>query len=104
MIPRPKGVSKRDLLVGILGVTAVTLDKHPALDIASKACEPIFALPEGAMIPKNWYPVIDIAHARAAIAYAGRALKLGALTQEEHDWVCEKARRAIMQGDAPDAA
>jgi len=91
---RPKDVSKRDLLVGVLACTAVELKMHPALDIAAKACEPLFAdYPPDA---NRWYPVITLEHARAAIAYAGRAFKFGAFTQEEYDFVCDKARKAII--------
>jgi hypothetical protein len=94
--PRPPGVTKRGLLVGVLAASAAAAGIHPALDIAAKACEPLF----GDFVPdmRRWYPIIDPAHARAAISYAGRAFKLGALTKEEYDWVCDKARRAIIHG------
>jgi hypothetical protein len=96
MTPRPAGVTKRDLLVGVLAASAVTVGIHPALDIAAKACEPLFEdyLPD----MRRWYPIITPTHARAAIAYAGRGYRLGALTQEEYDWVCTKARMAIIHG------
>ena len=93
---RPEGVTKRDLLVGILAGGAVAAGIHPALDTAAKACEPLFEdyLPD----MRRWYPIITPTHARAAIAYAGRAHQLGALTKEEYDWVCTKARMAIIHG------
>jgi hypothetical protein len=94
-VPRPPGVTKRDLLVGILAASAVTAGIHPALDTAAKACEPLFE--DYTPDPRRWYPIITPTHARAAIAYAGRAYKLGAITREEHDWVCTKARMAIMK-------
>ena len=95
MAGRPQGVTKRDLLVGILACTAVELKLHPALDIAAKACKPLFE--DYAPDPSRWYPIIDSKHAQAAIQYAGRALKLGAISKDEHDWVCEKARMAILR-------
>jgi len=93
---RPEGLSKRDLLVGVLAGGAVSADIHPALDIAATACEPLFEdyIPD----MRRWYPIIDPAHARAAIAYAGRAFHHGALTPEEYDWICDKARKAIIHG------
>ena len=45
---------------------------------------------------RRWYPIITPTHARAAIAYAGRAFKCGALTPDEYDWIVEKARKAII--------
>ncbi len=91
----PPGVSKRDLLVGVLACTAAQLKLHRALDIAAEACSPLFE--DYTPDPKRWYPVIDANHAQAAIKYVGRALRFGAINQEEHDWVCEKARMAILK-------
>ena len=93
---RPEGLSKRDLLVGVLAGSAVAADIHPALDIAATACEPLFEdyVPD----MRRWYPIITPTHARAAIAYAGRAFKCGALTPDEYDWIVEKARKAIIHG------
>ena len=93
---RPPGVTKRDLLVGILAGGAVAAGLHPSLDIAAKACAPLFE--EYAPDMRRWYPIITPTHARAAIAFAGRAHRSGALTQEEYDWICTKARMAIIQG------
>lgn len=99
---RPNGLTKRDLLVGVLAGAAVVADIHPALDTAAKACEPLF----GDYVPdmRRWYPVIDSAHARAAIAYAGRAFKSGALTTDEYEWICEKCRKAILYERVPNPA
>ena len=93
---RPEGVTKRDLLVGILAGGAVAAGIHPALDTAAKACAPLFEdyVPD----MRRWYPIITPTHARAAIAFAGRSHRLGSLTQEEYDWVCTKARMAILHG------
>ena len=93
---RPKGVTKRDLLVGVLVGGAIAAGLHPSLDIAAKACEPLFE--DYAPDMRRWYPIITPTHAKAAIAYAGRAFRSGALTQEEYDWVCTKARMAIIHG------
>ena len=92
---RPPGVTKRDLLVGVLVGGAIAAGLHPSLDIAARACEPLFEdyVPD----MRRWYPIITSTHARAAIAYAGRAFRSGALTQEEYDWVCSKARMAILR-------
>ncbi len=91
---RPAGLTKRDLLVGVLAGGAVAAGIHPALDIAADACLPLFEdyVPD----MRRWYPVITPTHARAAIAYAGRAFKYGALTPDEYDWIVEKARKAII--------
>jgi hypothetical protein len=79
----------------VLAATAVQLHLAAPLDVAAKACEPLFgAVP----VPEHWFPVIDPAHARAAIAYATRAVAHGQLTQDEADFVCTKARRVIMRG------
>ena len=93
---RPTGLTKRDLLVGVLAGGAVAAGIHPALDIAADACLPLFEdyVPD----MRRWYPVITPVHARAAIAYAGRAFRCNALTPEEYAWVCEKARKAIIHG------
>lgn len=93
---RPQGVTKRELLVGILAGGAVAAGLHPSLDIAAKACAPLFE--EYAPDMRRWYPIITPTHARAAIAFAGRAHRSGALTQEEYDWICTKARKAILHG------
>jgi hypothetical protein len=95
MDSRPEGVTKRDLLVGILVGAAVAVGHHPALDIAATACEPLFEDYPPNM--QRWYPIITPAHAQAAIAYAGRTYRAGALTQEEYDWICTKARMAILK-------
>ena len=91
---RPAALMKRDLLVGVLAGGAVAVGIHPALDIAAEACLPLFEdyVPD----MRRWYPIITPTHARAAIAYAGRAFKYGALTPDEYDWICEKARMAII--------
>lgn len=95
-LTRPPNLSKRDLLVGLLVATLVDSKVPCALDIAAKACEPLF----GDYLPdmRRWYPVLDSSHAKAAIAYAGRALRYGALTQDEYDWICDKTRKAILSG------
>lgn len=92
---RPPNLSRRDLLVGVLAGAAVAAGIHPALDIAAKACEPLFEdyVPD----MKRWFPVISKEHARAAIAYAGRAFKYGALEPDEYDWIVEKARMVIIR-------
>ena len=99
---RPDGLSKRDLLVGILAGSAVASGIHPALEIAATACEPLFEdyVPD----MRRWYPIITPTHARAAITYAGRAFRCGALTPAEYDWVCEKARMAIIHNGSPSQA
>ena len=94
---RPQGVTKRDLLVGVLAGAAVASGFHPALDIAAKACKPLFD--DYAPDMRRWFPIIDSSHARAAIAYAGRTFRLGALTKDEYDWICTKARMAILYHD-----
>jgi hypothetical protein len=104
MMERPPGFQRRDLLVGVLVASAIKLDLHPALDIASKACAPLFE--DYPPDPKRWYPNITPAHARAAIAYAGRARGHGAITAEEYEWVTQMARKAILHdsstvADAP---
>ncbi len=99
MQARPTHLSKRDILVGLLTVTAVKL-KLP-LHIAAEACEPLFEQP--ALVARNWYPIIDPAHAQAANTYAGRALRREAITREEYDWVCAVARRAILKPARPES-
>ncbi len=94
-LPRPEGWTRRDLLCGVLAVTAAELHMPTPLDVATDACAPLFA---DVLPGRNWFPVIAPAHARAAIAYAGRALKHGHITQPEYDFVCEKARRVIVRG------
>ena len=74
---RPQAVTKRDLLVGVLACTAVQLKMPAALDVAAEACSPLFE--DYAPDPKRWYPIIDVPHAQAAIKYAGRALRFGAI-------------------------
>ena len=88
-----EGIEYRDILVGVLAGGAVAAGLHPALDIAAKACEPLFA--EYPPDDRTWYPRISPTHARAAIAYASRAFQTVALTREEFDWVCVKANMAI---------
>lgn len=99
MIPvsqqRPQTFTPADMLAGILAVTAVQLQRPAALDLAAKACEALFG---DYPAPANWHPKIDPEHAQAAITYAGRALKLGAVTKPEYDFVCDKSRRALILG------
>jgi len=97
MMDRPPGFQKRDLLVGVLVGGAIKLNLHPALDIASKACAPLFD--DYPPDTRLWYPVITSAHAQAAIAYAGRVRDADAITVEEYEWVCDMARKAIMRGN-----
>lgn len=94
-LPRPEGCCRRDILCGVLAVTAAELHMPTPMDVATDACAPLFAdvLPD-----RHWFPMIDPAHARAAIAYAGRAFKRGHITQPELDFVCEKARRVLVRG------
>lgn len=99
---RPQAVTKRDLLVGVLACTAMQLKMPAALDVAAEACSPLFE--DYAPDPKRWYPIIDVPHAQAAIKYAGRALRFGAINQEEHDWICEKARMAILKPPRAESA
>ena len=99
---RPQAVTKRDLLVGVLACTAVQLKMPAALDVAAEACSPLFE--DYAPDPKRWYPIIDVPHAQAAIKYAGRALRFGAINQEEYIWICEKARMAILKPPRAESA
>jgi len=94
---RPSGLSKRDLLCGILvAALSPAVGDAKAVEIASTACEPLFeSVPPG----ERWFPVIDKAHARLAIHFATRACRFGAITQDECDWVCAKARRVILADD-----
>jgi hypothetical protein len=99
----PPEFSKRDLLVGLLAVTGAQLHIPCALDAAAKATEPLFQ-----MVPPNerWFPLISPVHARQAIFHATRLLRDGYFSKEECDWICAKARLAIINGgnDGPQAA
>ena len=102
-LTRPANISKRDLILGLLTATLVDAQVPGALCIAAKACDALIGDFEPDM--RRWYPVIGPQHARATILYAGRAYKFGALTKEEYDWVCTKARMAILRfvdGESPD--
>lgn len=96
--PRPQVFTPSDILVGVLAATAVQLQRPAALDLAAKSCEALFA---DYPAPDSWHPAIDPEHAKAAITFAGRAFKLGELTKAEYDFVCTKARRAIILGLTP---
>jgi hypothetical protein len=104
MIPRPFTFTKRDVLVGVLSACLVPmLGKAQALETTVTACEPLFkSFPPG----ERWYPILDAQQCRAAIAFAGRAYKFGALTKEEYDYVVGRARRRLLhfEDGAPDAA
>jgi hypothetical protein len=92
---RPEGYSKRDLLVGLLAVTACKLGLPAPLDLAAKVTEPLF----GDYVPgERWFPLIDPAHARLAIHHATKLARDGYFTKEECDWICDKARKAIIHG------
>jgi hypothetical protein len=102
-LTRPAHISKRDLILGLLTATLVDAQVPGALRIAAKACDALIG--DFAPDMRRWYPVIGPHHARAAIIYAGRAYKFGALSKEEYDWVCTKARMAILRfvdGESPD--
>lgn len=87
--------NRRNLLLSVIGCGAAAAGLYPSIDKAIEAVQD--AIPDGpALDQRNWYPVIDAAHARAAIVYAGRARHIGGLTEAEYKWVCEKARRAIL--------
>jgi hypothetical protein len=85
---------RRELLLGVFGCGAANAGLYPSIDKAVEAVA--HAIPVDGLEKRNWFPVIDAHHAQAAIAYAGRARKIGGLTTEEYDWVCDKARRAIL--------
>lgn len=93
--PRPQVFTPSDILLGVLAATAVQLQRPAALDLAAKSCEALFA---DYPAPDSWHPAIDPEHAKAAISFAGRAFKLGHFTKVEYDFVCTKARRAIILG------
>lgn len=91
---RPRGWTHRDMLCGVLAATAVHMKLPAALDVATKACEPLFG---DRPVPTNWFPAISTTLAREAIGYAGRALRFGAMTKAEYDFVTDKARRALVR-------
>ena len=94
MKDRPFTFTKRDVLVGVLSASlAPMLGKAQALETAVTACEPLFkSLPPG----ERWYPILNADQCRAAIKFAGRAHKFGALTKDEYDYVVERARRRLL--------
>lgn len=84
------------MLAGVLAAAAGQLKLPASLDVAAKACEPLFADYQPDM--RRWFPIITPMHARAAIMYAGRARAAGALTADEYDFVCGACRRTIFAG------
>lgn len=94
MKERPAGITKRDILVGVLVASIMpAFGVAEAVELSSAACEPLFkSIPPG----ERWYPMIDATHCRLAIRYAARAHRYGVLTKEEYDYVCEKARRRLL--------
>lgn len=92
---RPQTFTPSDILVGVLAATAVKLQRPGALALAATACEALFG---DYPAPANWHPRIDPEHAQAAIVYAGEALRIGAVSKPEYDFVCNKSRRALILG------
>lgn len=92
-LDRPAGFQNRDLLAGTIACTAVAMKRPAGLEYASKLCEALFG---DYPAPANWYPALDTEHALAVITYAGKALKIGAFTKPEYDYVTDKARRSIL--------
>ena len=87
--------NRRNLLLSVIGCGAAAAGLYPTIDKAIATVQDV--VPDGPELDKrNWFPVIDAHHARAAILYAGRARRVGGLTEEEYLWVVEKARRAIL--------
>lgn len=102
-LERPKGWSNRDVLCGVLAAAASQLKIPCALDVAAKACEPLW---QGRRIDSDWYPVISPAHARTAVCCARAALNAGGISKSEYDFVCSKVRRVLVRAqplESPDA-
>lgn len=99
---RPKGWTNRDVLCGVLAAAARELNLPASLDVAAKACEPLWT---GQRINDDWFPDISPEHAREAVAYARQALAADAITKGEFDFICAKTRRVLVRNqptESPD--
>lgn len=93
-LARPKGWTNRDILCGVLASAANELKLPASLDVAAKACEPLW---EGKLHDPKWYPKISIAHAVAAVRCASAAMEAGAISKSEYDFVCAKCRCVLVR-------